>query len=88
MNVIAFKAIDTYMYIAISSVEYCSSRLSFKQNEKKFRFEIHKKCSLVNMEYVDDVCLLSQSVTDLGQIALYLEREAGRIGLKMNTYKT
>lgn len=41
-----------------------------------------------NIVIAGDICLLSNQVNHLGQMALYLEREANRVARKINTNKT
>lgn len=47
----------------------------------RFRF-------LKYLDYEDDICLFSYWLMILGQVALDLERQASKVGLKINTNKT
>lgn len=43
--------------------------------------------SLKYLNYADDICLLTRRVLGLNQMAMDLENEASRVGLKLNTHK-
>lgn len=40
------------------------------------------------LDYAHDICLLSHRIIDLHQMAVDLEKEAGRVELKININKT
>lgn len=46
-----------------------------------------KSSFLKHLNYADDICLLSQRVMDLGQMALNLEKETSRVGLNVKFNK-